>query len=193
MALWIRQASSFGEGGASLVEFALVVVLLTMLLLGIVTGGLAYNRKITLTDAARVAARYGTTHAMPLSAPASNCADPSSPTTGVTEWLIDVACDAIANAQGELAEGTSGRAICVTYAPPGTDLSGAATLEWGVDNTGTVELGTSCPGATLSPSPTDAVVEVVVRRTANLDAVVWNHTLTLQADAFGRYEQVQPS
>jgi Flp pilus assembly protein TadG len=44
-----------------LVEFALVMPIFVMLLLGIVTAGLAYNRKIDLTHATREGARYGAT------------------------------------------------------------------------------------------------------------------------------------
>ncbi|MDR9450988.1 MAG: TadE/TadG family type IV pilus assembly protein, partial [Acidimicrobiia bacterium] len=46
------------ERGASLVEFALVLPLIMMIVLGLVSAGVAYNLKITLTHAAREAARY---------------------------------------------------------------------------------------------------------------------------------------
>lgn len=49
------------ERGAALVEFALVLPILMMLLLGIVTGGSAYQKKITIVDAVREGARYGAT------------------------------------------------------------------------------------------------------------------------------------
>jgi Flp pilus assembly protein TadG len=42
-----------------LVEFALVLPFFAMLLLGIVTSGLAYNQKLDLTHATREGARYG--------------------------------------------------------------------------------------------------------------------------------------
>lgn len=166
-----------------------------MLLFGTVTGGLAYTRKLTLTDAARVGARYGTTHPFPTTAPpqADSCSTTST-TTGVDQWLVDVACETIANAQGELNAGTSGRVICVSYTPAGTDLSGASSLEWDATNSGTVQSGQTCPQvAALTPSSADAIVQVVVQRTADFDAVVWNQSLTLQSQALGRYEQVQPS
>jgi Flp pilus assembly protein TadG len=44
-----------------LVEFALVFPLLVVMLLGIVTGGLAYNQKLQVTHAVREGARYGAT------------------------------------------------------------------------------------------------------------------------------------
>jgi hypothetical protein len=172
----------------AVVELALVIVILVMLVLGAVTGGLAYNRKITLTDAARVAARYGTTHAMPTAPFSANCSSGGTPGSQMAQWFVDVACDAISNAQGELDPTTSGRMICVAYSQDGTE----SMMEWGASNSGAIQSG-SCPGATFTPSSTDDEVEVVVQRTADFDIVVWDQTLTLQSQAFGRYEQVQPS
>lgn len=194
-----RLATCRGDEGTAIVEFALVIVIVVMLLLGSFTGGLAYNQKITLTDAARLAARYGTTHAIPATAPSADCdtTDTWQPTTGLDQWLVDVACDAIANAQGELDPGSSGRTICVTYAPADTTdnpptLGAASMLQWGETNSGTVVSGT-CPGGAVTPSSTDNQVEVVVQRTANFNIIVWSHTLTLQSQAYGRYEQTPPS
>ena len=47
------------QGGATIVEFALLLPLIMALLLGVFTGGHAYFRKITVTDAVREGARYG--------------------------------------------------------------------------------------------------------------------------------------
>jgi Flp pilus assembly protein TadG len=49
-----------GEAGQSLVEFALIVTPLFMLLLGIIQFGFIFNSYVTLTNAARDAAREGT-------------------------------------------------------------------------------------------------------------------------------------
>lgn len=49
------------EQGAVAVEFALVLPLLVMLLLGITTAGLSYTRAIGLTNAVREGARFGAT------------------------------------------------------------------------------------------------------------------------------------
>src|SRR5207245_5966279 len=101
------------ERGAALVEFAIALPLLMALVLGMFSGAVAYNRKITLTGAARDAGRYATTH----------------PVTGtVGAWLTDVAQFTASNSQGELDPGSAGRYICVAYVPPnGTN---AAYLEW---------------------------------------------------------------
>jgi Flp pilus assembly protein TadG len=53
----VRRTSFRNEGGQSVVEFAFVLPLLLMLVLGIVQFGLTYNNYITLTNATRVGAR----------------------------------------------------------------------------------------------------------------------------------------
>lgn len=49
------------EAGAVLVEFALVFPILAMMLLGMVSAGIAYNRDIQMTHATREGARFGAT------------------------------------------------------------------------------------------------------------------------------------
>jgi hypothetical protein len=186
-----------GDAGVAVVELALVIVIVVMLLLGTLTGGLSYYRKITITDAARIAARYGTVHAMPVSFPVydPNCDDSGQANiaNAVDQWLVDVACDAVYNAQGELDAETSGRVICVTYTPS-TGQTGVSetSLQWDESsNSGSFTTGQSCSETTqVTASSTDAVVQVVAERTGNLDVVVWNETLNLQSAAYGRYEEV---
>lgn len=57
-----------GEGGASMVELALIAPLLISLILGVVTGGAAYVTKIGFVDAVREGARYGTSLLVPAGA-----------------------------------------------------------------------------------------------------------------------------
>jgi Flp pilus assembly protein TadG len=52
-----------GDEGAAVVEFAMVLPLLMMLLLGTITGGLALNTAIAMADAVREGARFGATTA----------------------------------------------------------------------------------------------------------------------------------
>lgn len=58
---WVMRGCSAGDDGAALVEFALILPLLVMLLLGLFSGGLAYNQKLDLTHATREGSRYGAT------------------------------------------------------------------------------------------------------------------------------------
>ena len=60
----LRRAGRGGsaEGGQSLVEFALVLTPLLLILLGIIQFGFIFNTYVTLTNAAREAARDGTVY-----------------------------------------------------------------------------------------------------------------------------------
>ncbi|MGX9900239.1 TadE/TadG family type IV pilus assembly protein [Arthrobacter sp. SA17] len=51
-------ASPFGEKGAAAVEFALIVPIFLVLVLGIFEFGRAFNIQVSLSEAAREAARY---------------------------------------------------------------------------------------------------------------------------------------
>jgi Flp pilus assembly protein TadG len=50
-----------GEGGAALVELAVALPILASLFLGVVTGGAAYARKVSMTNAVREGTRSGAT------------------------------------------------------------------------------------------------------------------------------------
>lgn len=58
----ISAASAPGESGQSLVEFAVVLMPLCLILLGIIQFGFIFNSFITMTNATREAARTGTIH-----------------------------------------------------------------------------------------------------------------------------------
>ena len=55
-----RHATASGEAGQSLVEFSLVLMPLFFILLGIIQFGFIFNTYVTMTNAARDAARLGT-------------------------------------------------------------------------------------------------------------------------------------
>ena len=60
----LRRAGRAGsaEGGQSIVEFALVLMPLLLILMGIIQFGFIFNSYVTLTNAAREAAREGTVY-----------------------------------------------------------------------------------------------------------------------------------
>jgi Flp pilus assembly protein TadG len=87
------------ESGQSITEFAVLVPVLLLILLGAVDLGRVYDAYVTITNASREGARYGA--ANPTCYVQSNC--PTSPTiqskttqeaanTGITPLTIDVAC-----------------------------------------------------------------------------------------------------
>lgn len=73
-----------GERGAAMVEFALILPLLMSLVLGLVTGGAAYNRKLSMTGSVREAARFGAT------------------LNGVADWATRVQTRTVELAAGDL-------------------------------------------------------------------------------------------
>jgi Flp pilus assembly protein TadG len=56
-----RRCCRLHERGAVAVEFALVLPLLAMLLMGVITGGVAFTNSIGLANAVREGARFGAT------------------------------------------------------------------------------------------------------------------------------------
>src|SRR5439155_2309769 len=94
------------ERGAALVEMALCLPVLVALLVGIVSGGTSYSRKISLDTASRDASRYGAT--LPVATAGS-----------MSDWLAAVANAAQQSALKDLQTGVPNRTICVEYVHPG--------------------------------------------------------------------------
>jgi len=175
------------ERGAVLVEFALILPVFMMLVLGTFTGGTAYYRRSSIASASREGARYATLH------PGSTLCDGTVPNCS---WLYDVATVTEASAQGELGPSSTGRVICVGYLPtPGSaaysltwttsdDVADAPTSLGAAPSSGTTM---SVCGTTMTTSATDRQVVVVAQRSATLDAL-WTMNLTLKSASFGRAE-----
>lgn len=162
------RAPGRGDGGAALVEFVLILPVFLLLLLGMLTGGIAFDRKQNVTAAARETARYGAT--LPLSASGGV----------VDDWLTALATVAGDTADGALAPTAPGQHICVAYVGGGLsryrdETSGAAAFGDGT--------------CFVDGRPAGEVrVQVVTARTSTLEAMVWSRDLLLQARAVARYE-----
>ena len=159
-----------GESGAALVEFALVLPVFLMLLLGMMTGGLAYSRKLSVAQASREGARYGAT--LPITA--------SNPVT--TSWLPRVGALTISSSDGELGSDKPGRFVCIAHVP----ASGTAQ-KWQV--TGTASPVQS-PGTCIANDGRagETRVQVVASRTSRLEALVFSRDLTVGSHAVARFE-----
>jgi Flp pilus assembly protein TadG len=155
------------DTGASLVEFALVLPLFMMVLLGMFTGGIAYNRKLAVTQATREGARYGAT--LPLAAEAT-----------VDLWLSRVANVVVASADGELQSTTPGMQVCVSYVP------GSGTPRR-VQITGSTTTYSDATCFTDSRG-SEARVQVVGSRTSKFEALVWSQDVALTSHAVSRFE-----
>lgn len=153
------------ERGAALVEFALVLPIVTSLVLGMVSGGTAYHRKITMTDAIREGARFGATSD-----------DSAAFATAARDRALQLS-------SGELTEDN----ICVQLVRAGSPETVARSWYPGG--------GSACPsefgGAPPTPTVPDAycVVKVWAHRTADLQAVFFNTDVHLKAKAVAAYER----
>ena len=169
-----RRARGHGDRGAVVVEFALVLPVLMMLLIGVVSGASAWNQSQSLGQGARVSARYAAT--LPLPAEEEDRDD----------WLDDVMDRAVSAADGTIDTGVSGRAVCVAYVDP----NGAAaddTFSRRMDATGVrTSAATECfdDGQGVNT----VRVQVVLARDGVLDFGLHRRDLTLEREVVYRYE-----
>jgi hypothetical protein len=154
------------DEGASLVEFALILPLFMMLILGMISGGVAYNKKISITNAVREGARYGATFED----------DPA-----VSDDLSTAVIDHV----DELAGTDLGPSdICVQLVrigntPPVIDSSPA---------TCPASIG-AVPDDPPHAVPGDCVVKIWSATKSKLEAMVFSYDLTLKAQTKSRYER----
>ena len=153
-----------------MVEFALILPIVASLLMGLITGGLAYNKKIAITDAVRGAARYGAT-----------LGDSSTFATSVRDRLVQLSA-------GEL----TGNDVCVELIRVGS--SNTVTRSWYASAS-----NSSCPAnfGTAPATPTMSngycVVKVWGMKTAQLQAVLVNSDLELKAGSVAAFERGIPA
>ena len=162
-----KRRSRRDEHGASLVEFALVLPVFMMLVLGMFTGGLAYNRKLAVTQASREAARFGATY--PLAAEAN-----------IDNWLTTVTNIAVSSSDGELGSSSTGRVICVAY------LSPSQTRQRTLTGTSVAFANSSC--FTDGRPSNETRVQVVSERTSTLEALAFSRDLILRSQGVARFE-----
>lgn len=165
----------FGDRGASLVELAFALPLLVMLLVGMVSAGIAYNNQLALTHSAREGGRYAAT------LPVTNFASPS-----MENWLDEVAAQVIEDATGSLDAGVAGRYICVAYVHPNGSLSTDLTKSRVEDSSGVTYPSSPC---FADGRPNDERrVQVQVRRDSDFDVVFFSATVNLDSEAVNRFE-----
>ena len=163
---WLRL--HLNDSGAALVEFALVLPLLMMIVLGMVSAGVGYNRKITMTHAAREAARYGATLAVDV------------PGT-LDAWLDGLYQRVVDDAAGTLDSATPGLAICVAYVHPG----GSGEDRTRSLSTGGVRADAPC---FLDGARPERRVQVSAARDHEFEALFFRTTISIGSDAVAKYE-----
>jgi len=162
------------EQGAQLVEFALILPVLLVLLLGIITGGIAFSRSISVDNAARESARYGAT----------------LPVDGdMNAWLNDVADVAIGSATGDLDNGEQGRQVCVAYVYPDGSDAADQTTRLDIDTAGNRTVTSGSPCFSDGRPGDERRIQVQLQRESDLILVFWGRTLSLAGESTARYER----
>lgn len=150
-----------------LVEAVFIFPILLMLVFGMVTYGLALSQGNAIENAAREASRFGSTRPVPAS---------------VNTWLDEVSNVAVAAATGEMEASTPDRYICVALVGGervGRKITVGTTPEYASSG--------SCPDTTCPTS--DPCVQVVLGRSAKLEGVVFQRSITLDAKSVTTYER----
>ena len=159
----IRQArAGTGERGAAMVEFALILPVLMALVFGMLTGGSAYNRQLSLTNAVREGSRFGAT--LP----------------GGATWASDVQTRTVDASSGDL---SSTNQVCVQLVKNGSVVTPTSSYS---------ALGSECSGlAAPTVTGTDCVVQVWARRLNGdkLQVIFFTTTLSLKSKSVARYEK----
>ena len=160
------------ERGASLVEFAILLPVFMTLILGMFSGGLAYNRQMALRQATREGARYGATLAR-----GGVATFPSGTwATNVRDAVVERAEEQITASQVCVAMVTGTGAGTLVVANPTGVLSGT----WYSTS------GAPC----YDDGGTDGKrrVQVSVQSSADIEALVFSRTINLDAQSTARHE-----
>lgn len=173
------RGGSRGSRGSTAVEFALIVPILVLLLVGTVSIGITYSRSIALTDGVRESARFGAT------------ADASA-----TTWAQDVISQEL---QSQVDDASRPTAVCVqlwkvtatTPTPAGSPVAGTSLCNQGTF--GSPALSTSdasFPAVPSSVAVGSCVVRVLAARkyTVSLPPVS-SVSGVLKRGAVARYER----
>ena len=166
------------ERGVSLVEFAIIMPVLFMLLIGMITGGMTLSRHNSVKNAVREGTRFGAVN--PLTAGT------------VDSYLQEVIDQTREGATGDLAGTAPNQYICasVVYEIPATPTTAATT--------GTVRrieqngvLGTSSAGSCFFDTrPAEEFrVQVEAKRTSEIEGVLFSLNPTLSSRSVTRYER----
>lgn len=163
-----------------MVELALALPLLVMLLVGMVSAGIAYNNQLALSHAARDAGRYAAT------LPVNNF-------SSLNEWLDNVAARTVEEATGSLEPGTPGREICVAYVSPGTTAMDSTKSRVENESGTTYPADTCFSDFTTPPTSEERRVQIRVERTTDFNIVFFSVDVTLDSEAVNRFEVAQGS
>jgi Flp pilus assembly protein TadG len=163
------------ERGAALVEFAFVLPVLLMLVLGMVTGGIVYNHKLDMVSAAREGARYGAAVPQNQCTPTANC--------GNRTWGQLVQAVVVQRSDGDVTTGQ----VCVALVSgaTGTVVGGASQSAFTTASDGT----SHCYDDGNADTATRVQVRVIRTGDSINIAVFGSIPVTLTSDSTAKFEQ----
>src|SRR4051794_3768683 len=143
-----------------------------MFLLGMFTGGIAYNQKLAITNGVREGSRYGATLSI-------------TATCNMACWLSAVADVTQSASEGELGSSVSTRSICVAYiANPGDTNTTTKLVR---NSSGDLTSGGSCFSDDAAFA-SEKHVQVSGSRQGTIEYLVGTATPTLSSQAVTRFE-----
>ncbi|WP_224279551.1 TadE/TadG family type IV pilus assembly protein [Nocardioides lacusdianchii] len=101
---WRTGKITRGERGASAVEFALVMPILLLMLVGIINFGLLFGQNLALSNAARQAARYAVVQGNSCDAVKGQAVSAASPLVSMTTANVTVSRPGLASCSGATTE-----------------------------------------------------------------------------------------
>ena len=173
-----RSSRAKGDSGAVLIEFAITFPLLVVLLLGMFTGGLAWNQKLAATNGVREGSRFGAT----LAVTSSSCTAGSGT---LNCWLKQVADITQLSSEGELGSTVASRRICVAYVSSGT---GATDQTMSLIRTASGDSITGTPCFADGRPATERRVQVTGSRQSTIEFLVFALTPTLSTESVTKFE-----
>ena len=111
----IREARIRGDGGQSMVEFAVILPLIAMLFLGIWQCGVAFHKYLVFTDAARVGARKAAVSVTAAGGPCAAAKSAIQNTVSASQWSTDLQSGARVTCSGT---GTAGQPYTISISYP---------------------------------------------------------------------------
>lgn len=156
-----------------MVEFALVFPVLLAFLLGTVSVGTAYDRSISMNNAARESSRYGAVRSVE---------------SDLSAWLETVADVAVGSATGDLDSTVAGQFVCVAYVYPDGTTNDDRTVRL-VEQSGARLQQTGQPCFADGRPSDERRVQVQLMRDTDIEAVIFSQTITLNSNSVTRFER----
>ena len=159
-----------GDRGAALVEFALLLPVFFMLVMGTFSAAVVYNDKASITQGAREAARYGATVPTDQCTTLANC--------GGLTWAQMVQSVAVERSAGSATTSD----VCVAL------VTGSGAAESAIDSSHTTAGGTS-PCWVDGSADASQRVQVMITRRDHINFLVSDIPVSLTSRATSKYEQ----